>query len=275
MRLGLINSIASGICLALISPVILAADGKTTLQYEHNFKTMDRRHSDSYKLIHKTKSQWQYELKFSTSAGGGKAYDVAYDDMQGGSGGIVIQKDLKFSSDKQGTWTPSFEVSYGSSSVSYQPGLKYNYSINKEWSVYGRYRYELKKQSRSSRYSTVSSSDKYGNGGEKYLSKSDTGRHRIDSGFSWNGIPNLSLGYVFNLYIGDNTNDSWTYSNGQYTKKEYAVYRGRKVDYEHQFKAQYKYKQWQPYIEVDDVSVSGTSKSRQGKVKLGIKYQFK
>ncbi|MEN0612906.1 oligogalacturonate-specific porin KdgM family protein [Klebsiella indica] len=275
MRTGLIKNITTGVCIALISPAILAADGKTTLQYEHNFKTMDRRHSDSYKLIHKTKSLWQYELKFSSSAGGGKTYDVAYDDMQGGSGGIVIQKDLKFSGDKKSTLTPSFEVSYGSSSVGYQPGLKYSYTINKEWSVYGRYRYEVKKQSRSSRYKTVSSSDAYGHEGEKYLSKSDTGRHRIDTGFSWNGIPNLSLGYVFNLYIGDNLNDSWTYSKGQYTQNRYAAYNGRKTDYEHQFKVQYKYKQWQPYLEVDDVAVSATSKSRQGKIKLGIKYQFK
>ena len=274
MKGNAINNIITGLAFGLISPVLFAADGKTTLQVEHSFKSMDRRHSDSFKLIHKTLSLWQYELKFSTAAGGNKNYDVAYDDMQGGSGGIVIQKDFKFF-DNQGTLTPSFEVSFGSTSVGYQPGLKYTYSNNKTWSVYGRYRYELKKQTRASRYSTVSSNDTWGHANEKYRSKSDTGRHRIDTGFSWSGIPNLSLGYVFNLYIGDNLNDSWTYSNGEYIKKKYAVYNGNKTDYENQFKLQYKYGQWQPYLEVDDVTVSGTSKSRQSKFKIGVKYQFK
>lgn len=67
--------------------MILAADSKATLQYEHNLKTIDRRHcySEGFKVF----------------------------------------------SDKKGTWTPSFEVSHGSRSVSYQPGLKYNDSISK------------------------------------------------------------------------------------------------------------------------------------------------
>ncbi|QHM71792.1 oligogalacturonate-specific porin KdgM family protein [Mixta intestinalis] len=265
--------IIAGLAL-IISPSLLAADGKTILQYEHNFKTMDRRHSDSYKLIHKTKSLWQYEIKFASAAGGNKNYDVAWDDMQGGSGGIVVQKDFKFD-DKKSTLTPSFEVSYGNSSVGYQPGVKYTYSINKKWSTYARYRYEIKKPSRSSRYKTISKSDKYGYAGEKYRAKSDTARHRIDTGISWNGIPNLSLGYVFNLYVGDNLNDSWTYKNGVFTSNRYSVYRDGKTDYEHQFKIQYSWQQWQPYLEIDDVSVSNTSKSRQGKFKIGVKYKFK
>lgn len=273
MKGFILNKITIVLIGFFFSPAILAAEGKTTLQVEHNFKTMDRRHSDSFKLIHKTPTSWQYELKFSTTSGGGKNYDVAWDDMQGGSGGIVIQKDFKLS-DKKSSLTPSFEVAYGSSSVGYQPGLKYSYTISKDWSVYGRYRYELKQQSRSSRYKTVSSKDKYGYAGEKYRSKSDVARHRLDAGFTWSGIPNLSLGYVFNLYIGDNLNDSWSYSNGQFSQNEYAVYNGHKTDYEHQFKLQYKYKQWQPYLEIDDISVSGTSKSRQGKIKIGVKYQF-
>nr|WED68874.1 oligogalacturonate-specific porin KdgM family protein [Pectobacterium colocasium] len=133
-------------------------DGKTTFQYEHNWKTEDRRHADSIKLIHKKTNGWSYEVKFSTSAGGNSNYDVAYDDMQGGSGGMVIGKDFKLS--KAATLTPSFEFSIGNASMMYQPGLKYNYRINSDWSTYGRYRYEYKKPTRSSRYSTISTSDK-------------------------------------------------------------------------------------------------------------------
>ncbi|MEA9391308.1 oligogalacturonate-specific porin KdgM family protein [Acerihabitans sp. TG2] len=252
----------------------LATDGKTTFQYEHNWKTMDRRHSDSIKLIHKLTSGWSYEVKFSTSAGGNSNYDTAYDDMQGGSGGLVIGKDFKLS-DKKSTITPSFETSIGSSSVSYQPGIKYNYSINKEWSAYARYRYELKKISRSTRYSTISNSDKYGYAGDTYLSKSDTGRHRLDTGLTYSGFKDLALTYVFNYYLGDNVTESYSYKNGKFIEKNYTVHNGKKNDYENQFKIQYKYfKKLMPYLEVDDVTVSGTSASRQAKIKIGFNYVF-
>ncbi|KHN56252.1 oligogalacturonate-specific porin KdgM family protein [Pectobacterium fontis] len=250
-----------------------ATDGKTTFQYEHNWKTEDRLHADSIKLIHKKTDGWSYEVKFSTSAGGNKNYDVAYDDMQGGSGGIVIGKDFKLS--PAATLTPSMEFSIGNSSVSYQPGLKYNYRINGDWSVYGRYRYEYKKPTRSSRYSTITTSDKYGHAGESYLSSSDTGRHRLDTGFTYSGFENISLSYVFNYYIGDNTTKSYKYSKGVFTEKEYAVYDNGKTDYEHQFKVQYKFnKQLTPYIEYDDINESKTSSARQGKIKVGFNYAF-
>ncbi|ASY78422.1 oligogalacturonate-specific porin KdgM family protein [Pectobacterium polaris] len=248
-------------------------DGKTTFQYEHNWKTEDRRHSDSIKLIHKKTNGWSYEVKFSTSAGGNSNYDVAYDDMQGGSGGMVIGKDFKLS--KAATLTPTFEFSIGNSTMMYQSGLKYNYRINSDWSTYGRYRYEYKKPTRSSRYSTISASDKYGYAGESYLSKSDTGRHRLDAGVTYSGLDNINLTYVFNYYIGDNTTKSYKYSKGEFTEREYAVYDNGKTDYEHQFKVQYKLnKQLTPYIEYDDISQSSTSSSRQGKIKVGFNYVF-
>ncbi|MCS3432222.1 oligogalacturonate-specific porin KdgM family protein [Klebsiella sp. BIGb0407] len=273
MSSNTIKKIVIGLSVIGFSQSLYAAEGKTTIQIEHNFKTQDRRHNDSFKLIHKTPSLWQYEVKFGTSSGGGKNYDVAWDDMQGGSGGLVIQKDFKMPM-KGNTLTPSFEVSFGSTSVNYQPGVKYSYSINKDWSVYGRYRYEIKKISRSDRYKTISSSDKFGYAGDQYRSKSDTARNRFDTGVTWSGIPNISLGYVFNYYVGDNLNESSSYSKGVFTSNQYAVYNGKKTDYEHQFKIQYRYQQWRPYLEVDDVSVSSTSKSRQGKIKIGVNYQF-
>lgn len=274
MKGRIINKLITGITLGLFPLSVLAADGKTTFQLEHKFKTMDRRHHDTIKLIHKTPALWQYELKFGASGGSGRNYDVAWDDMQGGSGGIVIQKDIKFS-DKKSTLTPSMEFSYGNTSVTWQPGTKYNYSIDKTWSVYGRYRYELKKLTRDSRSSTVSASDKYGYAGTEYRSKSDTARHRLDAGISYSGFQYVQLSYVYNYYIGDNLNSSWSYKNGEFTPNKYAVYNGRKTDYEQQFKIQLRYfKQFRPYLEVDDVSVSGTSKSRQGQFKIGFNYQF-
>lgn len=259
--------------LAMTAFPALATDGKTTFQYEHNWKTMDRRHNDSFKLIHKLSSGWQYELKFGTSSGGGSNEDVAFDDMQGGSGGMVISKTIALT--KSGSITPSFEFAIGNSAVTYQPGLKYGYTFNKQWSVFGRYRYELKKVSRDSRYSTVSSNDKYGHADEHYRSKSDAGRHRLDAGFSYKITPLLSFSYSYNYYIGDYINSSSSYSNGNFSENEYQVYRGKKTDYEHDFKIQYQLtKQLVPYLEVDDVSYSGTSSSRQGKVKIGANYTF-
>lgn len=274
MKGCIINKLTIGIMIGCIPCSLLAADGRTTFQYEHKFKTTDRRHHDTLKLIHKTPELWHFEVKFGTSAGSSRNYDVAYDDMQGGSGGLVLQKDFRLL-ERRATLTPSMEFAFGNTSLTYQPGARLSYSINKEWSVYGRYRYELKKLTRDYRYNTISQSDKYGHAGEVYRSRSDTGRHRLDSGVSYSGIPHLQLSYVFNYFIGDNINDSWSYKNGVFTANQYAVYNGKKTDTEQQFKIAVRYfKQFRPYLEVDDVTVSGNSKSRQQQYKIGFNYLF-
>lgn len=96
MKGRIINKLITGITLGLFPLSVLAADGKTTFQLEHKFKTMDRRHHDTIKLIHKTPALWQYELKFGASGGSGRNYDVAWDDMQGAQEVLLFRKTLSF-----------------------------------------------------------------------------------------------------------------------------------------------------------------------------------
>lgn len=264
------EKIAIGVLCALFSQVAVASDGRTTLQLEHNFKTTDRRHNDSVKLIHRTPSQWQFEVKFGASGGGGRNYDVAFDDMQGGSGGIVVQRNFKLDDDN--TLTPQAELSFGNSSITYQAGARLSHRVNNDWSVYGRYRYEYRSRSNNDSYRSVRVGDS--DIDTVYRSQSDTGRHRFDTGFSWRATSNLQFGYTLNVYLGENLNSSWDYTDNEFVPRGYAAFDGNRWDYANEFKMQYRMGQLSPYFEVHDVSVSGDSSSRQGQVKLGIKYQF-
>lgn len=279
---AVINGILFAGMVFTLPTTVMAADGKTTFQYEHNFKTMDRRHGDTFKIIHRTVNNWQYEFKFSTNAGGNSNYDTAYDDMQGASGGMVVQKQISLPA--AFTLTPSFEFSIGSSAVTYQPGLKLSYKINKDWSTAFRYRYELKKVSRSDRYKTVSNSRDTVYNGVDYVNKPDTGRHRLDWSISYSGFKNFGLSYVFNYYNGDYVNTGYTYTKGSsatnnigsFTKQRYVAYDDGRINYEHHFKISWKYsKQFQPYLELRDVAGKNTSTdSRQAQVKIGFNYVF-
>ncbi|MBP5979223.1 MAG: porin [Halomonas sp.] len=264
------KKIMVGLLLVTASPALLASEGRTTLQLEHNFKTTDRRHNDSVKLIHRMPSQWQFEVKFGASGGGGRNYDVAFDDMQGGSGGLVVQRNFKL--DDVNTLTPQAEVSFGNSSVTYQGGARLSHRVNSDWSVYGRYRYEYRSRSNNDSYRSVRHNDS--DIDTVYRSQSDTGRHRFDTGFSWRATSNLQLGYTLNVYLGENLNSSWNYTDNEFVPRGYAAFNGNRWDYANEFKLQYRMGQLSPYFEVHDVSVSGDSSSRQAQVKFGIKYQF-
>ncbi|WP_392563540.1 oligogalacturonate-specific porin KdgM family protein [Orbus wheelerorum] len=259
-------------CFALYSFSLyaIADTGQTTFQYEHNWKSIDRKHGDSLKLIHKTNDNWQYEFKFSTAVGGASLRDVLYDDMQGGSGGVVIQRTYILPN-HLGSLIPSFELGFGKDLTLFQPGLKYAYKINNNWSTNLRYRYEWKKISQSERYKVA----KIAGSQVSYVANGNVGRHRIDWGLNYSGIKALGLSYTFNYYIGDYTNTPYRVASGQLIKNKYSAYNGKKVDYEQEFKITWNYsKLLRPYFSLSDVSKNKTSDARQAKFKLGFNYLF-
>lgn len=252
------------------SGYVHADSAPTTFQYEHNWKSMDRIHADTLKLIKKTDDNWQFEFKFSASAGGGNQRDVFYDDMQGGSGGVVIQKTYNLPN-KLGSLIPSFELGFSKDTTLYQPGLKYSYKINNDWSTSLRYRYEFKKISQAERYKMAKISGEQ----VKYISSSNAGRNRIDWALMYSGIKALSLAYTFNYYIGDYTNNSYKVINKQLVKNKYQVYNNKKTDYEQEFKITWNYsKLFRPYFSLSDVSKNKTNDTRQAKFKIGFNYAF-
>jgi len=245
----------------------------TTLQFEHDWKSKDARHTESIKLINKLPHDIDLELKMSPSDGGGQKPNVAYDDMVGGTGAIVLQQDYWLN--KADRLAPNIEAGAGSSSTYVEPGLKWSHVFNETWDAYVRYRFQLTKYSRSNRYSTVSSSDKYGYADEKYLSKADVGKHLVDFGFDYRISPKFSFSYVFDWYYGDYLGDAYKYSKGTFTKSQYALYDGRKTDYQNEFEIQYAYSStFRPYFEIAEVSYSSTSNQRQAKFELGFKYKL-
>lgn len=257
-------------CIVVYSLSLSVYAGQTTFQYEHNWKSMDRKHAESLKLIHKDDNNWQYEFKFSAASGGGSNRDVLYDDMQGGSGGVVIQRTYTLPN-KWGSIIPSLELGFSKDSTLFQPGLKYSYRINNDWSTSLRYRYEWKKISQSERYKV----SKIAGNQVEYIANGDAGRHRIDWALNYSGIKALGLSYTFNYYVGDYTNTSYKVVAGRLVKNEYLAYNNKKTDYEQEFKMTWHYsKKIKPYLSISDVSKSKTNDTRQAKFKVGFNYLF-
>ncbi|MFQ1054406.1 oligogalacturonate-specific porin KdgM family protein [Gilliamella apicola] len=247
-----------------------AGSGQTVFQYEHNWKSMDRIHGDTIKLIHKTDNNWQYEFKFGVTEGGGNKRDVLYDDMHGGSGGVVIQKNITLDNG-WGSIIPALELGFSKDLVLYQPGLKYSYKFNSDWSSSIRYRYEWKKISQAERYKTAKVSGQQ----VKYKATSNSGRHRFDWALNYSGFKAFNLAYTFNYYLGDFTNNSYKFSKGTFEKNKYIAYNNKKNDYEQEFKITYNYsKLLRPYFSISDVSKNKTTDTRQAKFKVGFNYAF-
>lgn len=249
---------------------VFAGSGQTSFQYEHNWKSMDRIHGDTIKLIHKTDNNWQYEFKFGVTEGGGNKRDVLYDDMHGGSGGVVIQRTFNLQ-DSWGSLVSSLELGFNKDTTLFQPGLKYNYKINSDFSTSLRYRYEWKKISQAERYKNA----KIDGEQVKYIASSNSGRHRFDWGLAYSGFKIVALSYTFNYFIGDYLNNSYKVVNSQLIKNKYKVYNNKKTDYEHEFKITYNYsKLLRPYFSITDVSKNKTTDTRQAKFKVGFNYSF-
>ncbi|OCG37418.1 oligogalacturonate-specific porin KdgM family protein [Gilliamella sp. Gris1-4] len=270
MRKIKLKKISLMILISTFSLYAFAGSGQTTFQYEHNWKSMNRIHADTLKLIHKTDDNWQYEFKFGVNEGGGNKRDVLYDDMYGGSGGVVIQKIFGLPND-WGALIPALELGFGKDLTLYQPGLKYSYKFNSDWSSSLRYRYEWKKISQAERYKIAKI---FGNE-VKYISSSNTGRHRLDWALAYSGIKVLNLVYTFNYYIGDFTNQSYKALKNELAKNKYKAYNNKKTDYEQEFKVTYNYsKLFRPYFSISDVSKNKTTDTRQAKFKVGFNYAF-
>lgn len=270
MRHIKLKKISLMVFISTFSAYAFAGSGQTTFQYEHNWKSMDRIHADTLKLIHKTEDNWQFEFKFGVTEGGGNKRDTLYDDMYGGSGGFVIQKTFTLPNGF-GSLIPALELGFGKDLTLYQPGLKYSYKFNSDWSSSLRYRYEWKKISQSERYKTA----KIAGNRVKYLASSNTGRHRLDWALNYSGLKQLNLAYTFNYYIGDFTNDSYKVVNNKLVKNKYKAYNNKKTDYEQEFKITYNYsKLFRPYFSISDVAKNKTTDTRQAKFKVGFNYNF-
>lgn len=283
----------------LFSSTVVQA-GSTTFQYEHNWKEHDRRKSDSIKLIQKTDSGWGFEFKFGATAGGNDSnHTQSYDDMEGGSGGVVIQYNYKLD-DNWGQIQPSMEFGFSKNKTLFQPGLKYSYKITKDWSTELRYRYEFNKISQSERdkTATISSGITTDANGKQtitketvdYIGTSDTGRHRINWLIAYSGFEKFNISYNFNYYIGKNINTSYStekssvWLNGKepsspnwtsLVQNEYSQFKHKKIDYAQEIKITYLYsKQFRPYLELDEISRNKDNSQRHIQYKIGFNYTF-
>lgn len=253
--------------------------GKTYFQYEHNFKTRDRRHGDSFKLVQKTEDDWSWELKFSTTGGSGKKFDSAFEDSVSGSAGLVIQKGLSLP--KGFSLTPSFETNMGSNFLQYLAGGSLSLPrFSKDWSSYVRYRYQYRKYNRTDRWATASL---YTNGVNSsggytsvtYRKQADLGTHRLEAGLSYSGIKNWGITLMTLYDRADYVNNVMSCTKYGCTASEYTMFNNKKGYWYNEIKVQYRgWGDFIPYVEVDQQNYSGSSVKEQAAVKTGFNYYF-
>ncbi|WP_315708550.1 porin [Brenneria uluponensis] len=252
---------------------------KAYFQYEHSFKTQDRRHGDSFKIVQKTKNNWSWELKYSTYGGSGKKYDVAFEDPISGSAGLVIQKGFNLS--KNNALIPSFEVDMSNNSLQYLGGATlYFNGLSKNWRPYVRYRYQYRKYNRADRWATtkqyangVNSSDGYNY--VTYRKNGDVGTHRFEAGLTYAGIKNWGITFITLYDYGDYVNDVISCNSYTCTKSIYSQYNNKKGYWYNEIKVQYRgWGDFIPYTEIDQAAYSSSSIKEQATIKTGFNYYF-
>lgn len=97
---------------------------------------------------------------------------------------------------------------------------------------------------------------------------------RIDA---WVGYSKGNFGINYNYTYMWAINGAWKKdSNNNYTTEivDRNMYDGKDYNYEHNLSMNYRFGQWNPYIEIGDIAVSGTSDDRQLRLRVGLQYTF-
>ncbi|MFM2484940.1 hypothetical protein [Celerinatantimonas yamalensis] len=248
--------------------------GRTYMQYEHDYLTTSRRHTDSIKIVHQTKNNWHYEAKFGTYSGKSDQY---VSNEYGGSAGFVLQYTKYL--DRKTYFSPSLEIDLTNNGVQYLAGASVYRKLTKNWGGYVRYRYQYRRISRSDKYSTrnmyINGDPNQGVESVTYLSSGDIGTHRFETGIDYSGIRNWRFTYILLYDYAKYINSPKSCSSYTCTGKHYYIYDNKHGYLYNELKVQYYgYKKFIPYFEVDQKSASSTSKKHQAVVEAGFNWYF-
>lgn len=249
--------------------------GQTYLQYEHDYLTTDRRHVDSIKIVHKTPTNWHWEVKYSAYPGDS---DYLWENEYGGSAGFVLDKAIIL--DNKTYVVPEGEVDFQNSSRQYLLGAELYRKLSSDWGGYVRYRYQYRQYDSSDKYTTRNmyvdaTNTKAGTESVTYLSHGNIGTHRFESGIDYLGFKNWKIEYILLYDYAKYTNSPKSCTSYTCTDSEYYLFDNKHGYLYNELKIQYAgIKNFIPYFEVDQKYVSGTSVKQQAVLDLGFDWFF-
>ncbi|MFK8256160.1 oligogalacturonate-specific porin KdgM family protein [Erwinia sp. AnSW2-5] len=211
-----------------------ASSQAVTLDVRHEWLDDSKQHKDRFMVSHRFDNGIGFSLEAKWKSGGDNQ-NKAFTDLVDSGTESTVSYQYKVTP----AWflQPGFTLESSSDNSIYKPFLTTGYQFDNGIYFNVRYRYEY---TRSTKENT---DDKKTNRGEFWL-----GYRLADWRFEYNYI---------------------------YKHSDQVLYDNDKWDYEQDLKVAYNInKQWTPYVEVGDVSVSKTADDRQTRLRIGVQYSF-
>ncbi len=214
---------------------VSASANAVTIDLRHEYTDTSQGQKDRVLISHRFANGFGFSVEAKTKSGGEHS-DKAFNDVVDNGDEYVLS--YQFNAMPNITVQPGFALETSSSKAIYKPYIRGQYSFENGFYVAGRYRYEYTRD-------TSSTKD------DEHVNRGD-------------------------LWLGYKTGP-WTFEGNYLYKKseDYNRYDNGKDDYELDFKVAYSIdKNWKPYAQIGNVSVSSDEDDRQTRYRVGVQYTF-
>ncbi len=219
--------------LLLLLPLAVSNARAVYVDVRHEYLDDSQANYDRAYISHRFGNGFGFAIE-AISKSGGDDTNKAFNDMEVQGNEYTVSYQYKTGSV---AWQPGFVLETGNGYSNYKPYLRATWTLNDDWWLGARYRFEYVRRSSDAR--------------------DDDKINRMDvwAGYKWN-------------------NFDWTLE-GIYKKAEkYNLFDNGKDNYEFNFRTAYLIDGWSPFVEVGNVSVRNTTDERQTRFRVGIGYTF-
>lgn len=219
--------------LLLLLPLAVSNAHAVYVDVRHEYLDDSQANYDRAYISHRFGNGFGVAIE-AISKSGGDDTNKAFNDMEVQGNEYTVSYQYKTGSV---AWQPGFVLETGDGYSNYKPYLRATWTLNDDWWLGARYRFEYVRRSSDAR--------------------DDDKINRMDvwAGYKWN-------------------NFDWTLE-GIYKKAEkYNLFDNGKDNYEFNFRTAYLIDGWSPFVEVGNVSVRNTTDERQTRFRVGIGYTF-
>ncbi|MGF1873824.1 oligogalacturonate-specific porin KdgM family protein [Photobacterium frigidiphilum] len=235
--------VAASMLLATTSHAV-ANDYKTTVEYRHEYRDGNNKHSDRVKAFIDTGKNIGFELDARYN---NDEEDKMYDSMTMNGSELSIFYYTKLKPNLTGVFGSSLD--FNPDGLVYVPYARLNYSFDNGFRIQGRYKWKLWDYSQE------------GTDGNSYHSK-------IQQFDTWLGYKtgDWDFQYEFQFWKEMEGNGKALFDNGS-------------TDYLHNVRLMYAFnmkdgEKWRPFIELGQVKLNRTTDERQLRYRVGIKYTW-
>lgn len=250
------SKIALGLGLALAASTALVSTAnaaKFTVDYRHDYRTGDGENFDRICFIGALENGVGFYVDSSFKSGSERPGNDQYHDGQWGDFVTnATEMSLWWAYKFEGTGftlTPGIITESTSETTGYKPYLRLQY--NTDFGLWFALR---------PRYDYWRYDDK----------RMDQRNGRIDAWIGYNkGNFGINYNYTYMWALNDKFDD-----NGNVVERH--MYNGKDHNYEHNIAMNYRFGQWNPYLEIGDIADNGTAEKsgRQARIRVGIQYTF-